>query len=134
MIFVVLVVFVTSVIFAGFVIASSFQSLPGSDVCISATGQALLYVFDVRTGLGYFDDGTSDVAPDRYLLVGGGMPSKPKISTGTVPGDDVVYIKTSSGQVDTTCIIAVILDDVLDTVAALEETLRQREITGSREM
>ena len=60
---------------------------------------ALLYVFDLATGVGYFDDETEDVAADRYIVIGGGMPSKPKVSTGENPDDDVVYIKTSSGQV-----------------------------------
>lgn len=86
-------------VFAGFVIASSFQPEAGSDVCVTATGQAKLYVFDIATGVGYFDDGTSDVAADRYLLVGGGLPSKPKVSTGEDPSDDVIYIKTSTGQI-----------------------------------
>jgi hypothetical protein len=86
-------------VFAGFVIATSFQPQAGSNVCVSASGQALLYVFDLATGVGYFDDGTSDVAADRYLVIGGGLPSKPKVSTGDDPTDDVIYIKTSTGQV-----------------------------------
>ncbi|MGI9646449.1 MAG: pilus assembly protein, partial [Ilumatobacteraceae bacterium] len=88
-----------STVFAGYVIASSFSPQAGSDACSTASGQSFLYVFDLTSGVGIFDDGTTDVAADRYLQVGGGMPSAPKVSMGQEAGDDVVYIKTSTGQI-----------------------------------
>jgi type IV pilus assembly protein PilY1 len=86
-------------VFAGFVIATSFTPQVGSNSCTTASGQSFIYIFDLASGVGVFDDGTTDVAADRYLQVGGGMPSAPKVSMGEDPTDDVIYIKTSSGQV-----------------------------------
>jgi len=88
-----------STVFSGYVIASSFQPQAGADACSTASGQSFLYVFDLASGVGIFEDGTTDVAADRYLVVGGGMPSAPKVSMGQDAGDDVIYIKTSTGQI-----------------------------------
>jgi hypothetical protein len=95
--------FVTDVtIFANHVIVASYNpDGGGADECTAAGGEASLYVFDLGTGQGLFADAMTPVDPeeDRRMSLGGGLPTSPKVSMSDDPGDDRVYIKTSTGQV-----------------------------------
>ena len=91
------------VIFAGFVIAISFEiDAFAADPCAATTGFSKLYAFDLDSGRGYFTAG-SPATPmqERYVGVGGGMASTPQISIASDPNDDKMYIKTSKGRVIT---------------------------------
>ena len=56
------------------------------------------YIFNVDTALGFFDDESDPSLPDRHTGGGGGLPSTPKVSIGQNADDDMIFIKTSSGQ------------------------------------
>ena len=94
--------FVTDVtIFAGKVIVASYTPVSGADLCTTSGGQAFLHVIDVGDGEGYFplDPDNPDPVQDRRLLIGGGLPSSPRVSIAPDPADDRIYIKTSTGQI-----------------------------------
>jgi Tfp pilus tip-associated adhesin PilY1 len=72
--------FVTNVeIFAGQVIAATFAPTESDDPC-ATRGRGTLYVFDLQTGGGYFDDGAG--GSERWLDIGAGLPTDPKVSYG----------------------------------------------------
>jgi type IV pilus assembly protein PilY1 len=85
--------FVTSVeIFAGQVIAASFVPTPSADPCLSR-GDASLYVFGIRDGKGYFEDGSNN--PVRAVAIGVGLPTNPRVSVGVGGKDNRVFIEKS---------------------------------------
>jgi type IV pilus assembly protein PilY1 len=101
-------------IFSGFVITAGFlpTAAGGASGCGDG-GESFLYVFDVLSGTGFFfDPGVTVADSARRISVGTGIPSSPRVSvssaysgsggsgggSGTNPGDNKIYIKTSSGQ------------------------------------
>ncbi len=93
--------FITDVlIFAGYVVAVSYSPTSASaDPCLSATGESLLYVFEVANGGGYWQFSNPSPMPARQYSVGGGLASTPRISMAPDPSNDKIYIKTSKGVV-----------------------------------
>jgi len=94
--------FVTdSTIFAGHVIVASYTPESGADLCKTAGGQAYLYMVDLGTGQGFLGDGEGGDPPaeDRRVLIGGGLPTSPRVTVAPNPSDDTISIKTSSGVV-----------------------------------
>ncbi len=83
--------FVTEVVlFAGQVIVASYKPAAGPATCTSTdAGEAFLYIFDIASGLGFFTDPPSQ---NRRMLLGGGLPSSPKVSLAPDPADDLLYI------------------------------------------
>jgi len=72
--------FVTNIeIFAGKVIAATFYPTTSDDPCVTR-GAGTLYVFDLKTGEGYFDDGSGGA--ERWMDLGAGLPTDPKVSYG----------------------------------------------------
>jgi type IV pilus assembly protein PilY1 len=89
--------FVTNTeIFAGHVIAASFKPTSTGDPCTSR-GDGTLYVFDLRTGEGYFDDGGN---PARGLDIGAGLPTDPQVSVGAGGEDNKVIIEKSGTDIE----------------------------------
>jgi len=87
--------FVTEVeIFAGQVIAASFQPTPSANVC-AARGDARLYVWNLRDGKGYFETNDPTPVPTRSVAIGTGLPTGPKVSVGPGGKDNRVYIEKS---------------------------------------
>ena len=104
-----------SIIFGGFVITASFLPDDGSGGVCDSSGEAFVHIFNLDTGVGYFDPADADVSADgRTLLAGVGVPSAPKITTSDV-GTSKLFIQTSAGRI-------VVLDappggdDVVDVV------------------
>ena len=89
-------------IFAGKVITASFtpsQIQPGSpdwDPC-SQRGSGKLYIFDLKTGRGVFDDGAG--GEQRFSDIGAGLPTDPKISIGVGGDDNKIVIQKSGTEV-----------------------------------
>jgi hypothetical protein len=92
-----------SITFAGFLIAGSYDlGAPsgGGDPCGSnAIGESFVYIFDLSSGLGFFDPGLSPSAQGRRLSLGGGVPSDPAISTSADGGTKVI-VKSSTGGIN----------------------------------
>ncbi len=99
-----------SVIFFGQVFTASF--LPAdptsTDPCISK-GAAWLYRFDLECGVGEFPGSGSD-ADDRRKEIGGGIPTRPRVSVGDIDGGgggggcaNKVVVITSDGGIDSDC-------------------------------
>jgi type IV pilus assembly protein PilY1 len=89
--------FVTNTeIFAGHVIAATFKPEDTGDPCTSR-GVGTLYVFDLLTGEGYFDDGGGN--PTRGLDIGAGLPSDPQVSVGVGGEDNKVIIEQSGTEI-----------------------------------
>jgi type IV pilus assembly protein PilY1 len=109
--------FVTNVeIFNGDVLAATFVPTTSADPCTSR-GDGTLYVFDVQTGKGHFDDGMG--GSERGLVLGPGLPTDPKISIGVGGKDNKVIIEKSGSDIE------VIDEDNLDLNGA---TLYWREV------
>ncbi|MCH8891488.1 MAG: hypothetical protein IH827_10500, partial [Myxococcales bacterium] len=90
--------FVTNVeIFSGNVIAATFTPNADPDPCV-AKGDGALYVFDIETGEGHFEDGSSN--PERSLSLGPGLPTDPKISIGVGGKDNKVVIEKSGADIE----------------------------------
>jgi type IV pilus assembly protein PilY1 len=90
--------FVTNTeIFAGHVIAASFKPTTSSDPCV-ARGDGTLYVFDLLTGEGFFDDGGGN--PTRGLDIGTGLPTDPQVSVGAGGEDNKVIIEKSGTEIE----------------------------------
>jgi type IV pilus assembly protein PilY1 len=88
--------FVTnSEIFNYYVYTASFAPVDTGDPCTSR-GRATLYVFDIRTGAGKFEDGSG--SPTRSLDIGTGLPSDPKISVGPNGKENRIYIQKSGTE------------------------------------
>ncbi len=90
--------FVTNVeIFGGEVIAASFKPTTSLIPC-SFNGGGTLYVFDVATGEGHFEDGSNN--PDRSLSLGSGLPTDPKVSIGVGGKKNKVVIEKSGSDIE----------------------------------
>jgi type IV pilus assembly protein PilY1 len=85
--------FVTNVeIFAGQVIVATFTPTTSGSPC-TARGTGIIYVFDVETGKGHFDDGMG--GSERGYSLGSGLPTDPKISIGVGGKESKVVIERS---------------------------------------
>jgi len=90
--------FVTNVeIFSGNVIAASFTPNSNPNPCV-AKGDGTLYVFDIATGEGHFEDGSSN--PERSLSLGPGLPTDPKISIGVGGKKNKVVVEKSGADIE----------------------------------
>lgn len=85
------------IIFAGHVIAASYEPPPPFPTC--GPGKSFLYAFKVANGRGFFDFNATAEASDRRLEIGSGIPSSPRATVAADPTNDKVYITTSTGQV-----------------------------------
>jgi Tfp pilus tip-associated adhesin PilY1 len=109
--------FVTNVeIFNGKVLAATFIPTTNVDPCVTR-GDGTLYVFDLQTGEGHFDDGMG--GSERGYSLGPGLPTDPKISIGVGGKDNKVVIEKSGSDIE------VIDEDPLDLNGA---TLYWREV------
>jgi hypothetical protein len=61
-------------------------------------GDGTLYVFDVATGQGHFEDGSNN--PDRSLSLGPGLPTDPKVSIGVGGKKNKVVIEKSGSDIE----------------------------------
>jgi len=92
----------TTAIFAGKVITASFTPSqiqptdPSWDPC-TQRGNGNLYIFDLETGRGVFEDGAGD--EQRYKDIGAGLPTDPKISIGVGGDDNKIVIQQSGTEV-----------------------------------
>jgi type IV pilus assembly protein PilY1 len=86
-------------IFAGYAIAASFTPVPSADLCATAGGQGFLYAVRLASGAGYFADPSAPPSEDRRIAIGGGLPSRPRITLGEGTDEDVIWIKTSKGKI-----------------------------------
>jgi type IV pilus assembly protein PilY1 len=83
--------FVTNVeIFNGDVIAATFIPTTNVNPC-TTRGQGTLYIFDLKSGEGHFVDGSGD--EQRWMALGSGLPTDPKISCGPGGKDCKVIIE-----------------------------------------
>jgi type IV pilus assembly protein PilY1 len=90
--------FVTNVeIFSGEVIAATFTPTVSGSPC-TTRGSGNLYVFDVETGEGHFDDGMG--GSERGLSLGPGLPTDPKISIGVGGKENRVVIEKSGSDIE----------------------------------
>jgi type IV pilus assembly protein PilY1 len=90
--------FVTHVeIFNGDVIAATFVPTTTADPC-SSRGDGTLYVFDLQTGQGYFDDGSG--GSQRWVSLGPGLPTDPKVSIGVGGKDNKIIIEKSGSDIE----------------------------------
>ncbi|MFT5695099.1 MAG: type IV pilus assembly protein PilY1 [Myxococcota bacterium] len=99
-----------SVIFFGEVFTASF--LPAdpasSDPCLSK-GEAYLYRFDLECAVGSFSTNPGSEADKRRKAIGGGIPTRPRISVGDLNGGggggcaNKVVVITSDGEIDSDC-------------------------------
>jgi type IV pilus assembly protein PilY1 len=90
--------FVTNVeIFNGDVLAATFIPTSNADPCVTR-GDGTLYVFDIETGKGHFDDGMG--GSERGLSLGPGLPTDPKISIGVGGKDNKVVIEKSGSDIE----------------------------------
>jgi type IV pilus assembly protein PilY1 len=100
-----------SIIFLGDVFAVSF--LPAdpasSDPCISK-GDAYLYRFNLECAIGAYPENGGDDNDKRRKNIGGGIPTRPRISVGDLNGGgggggcaNKVVVITSDGEIDSDC-------------------------------
>jgi hypothetical protein len=90
--------FVTNVeIFSGDIIAATFTPTSDTNPCV-AKGDGALYVFDLLTGEGHFEDGSGN--PDRSLALGPGLPTDPKVSIGVGGKKNKVVIEKSGSDIE----------------------------------
>ena len=90
--------FVTNIeIFNGDVLAASFLPTTSVAPCTSR-GDGTLYVFDLQTGKGHFDDGAGGF--ERGLSLGPGLPTDPKVSIGVGGKNNKVIIEKSSSDIE----------------------------------
>jgi type IV pilus assembly protein PilY1 len=86
------------IIFAGYVITTSYSPDSSGDICMGGNGgDARLYVFDLFTGEGFFADASSVTGKSREITVGHGLPTGPQLSLGGTA--DRLFVKTSTGAV-----------------------------------
>jgi len=90
--------FVTNVeIFNGNVIAATFVPTTSADPC-ATRGEGALYVFDLQTGEGHFDDGGGGT--QRTVALGFGLPTDPKISIGPGGKNNKIVIEKSGSDIE----------------------------------
>jgi type IV pilus assembly protein PilY1 len=88
------------IIFAGYVIAVSYEPAPASaDPCLAASGVSTLYAFNLASATGYFRTAFTTPMQGRRQSVGGGLASTPRVSIAPDPSNDKMYVKTSKGKV-----------------------------------
>jgi hypothetical protein len=85
------------IIFAGHVIAVSYHAPDPHPVC--GPGEAFLYVFDIASGKGFLDFNATPEAADRRMSIGAGIPSSPRVTVASDPGNDKIFITSSEGEV-----------------------------------
>jgi type IV pilus assembly protein PilY1 len=86
------------IIFAGFVITTSYSPDSSGDICQGGEGgDARIYIFDLLTGEGFFADASAATGKSRSITVGHGLPTAPQLSLGGTA--DRLFVKTSTGQV-----------------------------------
>ena len=99
-----------SVVFLGDLITGSFlPAPPGADKC-SDTGTAYLYRFELDCGAGRYDSNPGTGDEDRRKAIGGGLPTRPRVSVGDLNQggggggcDNKVVVITSNGEIDNDC-------------------------------
>jgi type IV pilus assembly protein PilY1 len=84
------------VIFSGDVIAATFIPTVSLDPC-TTRGEGTLYVFDLQDGSGQFDDGGGGA--QRWMELGAGLPTDPKVSVGPGPDDTKIIIEKSGSDI-----------------------------------
>ncbi len=100
-----------SVIFFGEVFTASF--LPAdpaaTDPCLSK-GDAYLYRFDLECGVGAFQTEPGSADDKRRKKIGGGIPTRPRVSVGDLDGGgggggcvNKIVVITSDGNIDSDC-------------------------------
>ena len=83
------------VIFAGHVLAASY--LPETaPTC--GPGIARFYAFKLSNAVGFFDTNSTAETADRYVNIGTGVPSNPRVSISSDPQNDVIIVTTSEGE------------------------------------
>jgi hypothetical protein len=86
------------IIFAGHVLVTSY--LPEiAPVC--GPGTARIYAFALSNAAGFFDDNSIAEAGDRYITIGSGVPSSPRVSIASDPEEDLIFVTTSEGALIT---------------------------------
>jgi type IV pilus assembly protein PilY1 len=89
--------FVTNhIIFAGFVITTSYLPDDGSTNACESAGFTFVHIFDLLNGEGFFPNSGSGPTNLRSLKAGVGVPTDPKITISK--GGAQVFVKTSIGQ------------------------------------
>jgi len=84
-----------TIIFAGHVLAASYIPT-AAPTC--GPGTARFYAFELGNAEGFFDANSVAETTDRYMDIGTGVPSNPRVSVASDPTDDVVYVTTSEGE------------------------------------
>ena len=84
-------------IFAGSVVAASFTPTASLSPC-QARGNGTLYVFDITSGEGHFDDGMGN--PVRGLDIGAGLPTDPTMTIGVGGKNNRVIISKSGADIE----------------------------------
>jgi type IV pilus assembly protein PilY1 len=87
-----------SLAFSGFVITASYTPKPPNPSApCEGGGQAILYIFSLADGAGFFPDDEPDAIDSRRVSAGAGLPASASI---TVSGDKArVVLQTSDGRV-----------------------------------
>lgn len=99
-----------SVIFFGEVFTGSFLPPdPATTNACNDTGTAFLYRFDLDCGGGAYPSNPGSGNDDRRKVLGGGLPTRPRVSVGSFGGgggggcDTKVVMITSDGAIDNDC-------------------------------
>ena len=79
-------------IFGGSVIATSYLPTASGTEC-GGRGDSRLYVFDLGTASGFFADAGTSADEARWLSIGAGVPSGPRVAMSA--NGDQIYVKTS---------------------------------------
>ena len=74
----------------------SRQLEPNTGNPCTTRGNGTLYVFDIRDGKGYFEDGSGD--PARGLNIGAGLPTDPRVSVGVGGKKNRVFVEKSGAD------------------------------------
>jgi len=100
-----------SVIFFGEVFTASFLPAdPSSSDPCESKGSAWLYRFDLECGVGSFDTNPGSANDKRRKEIGGGIPTRPRVSVGDLSSGgggggcaNKVVVITSDGEIDSDC-------------------------------
>jgi Tfp pilus tip-associated adhesin PilY1 len=84
-----------TIIFAGHVLTASY--IPTA-VPACGPGTARFYAFELGNAEGFFDANNVAETTDRYMDIGTGVPSNPRVSVASDPQHDVVFVTTSEGE------------------------------------
>jgi len=88
-----------SLALGGYVITASYlPDLSASTASCTARGDAMLYIFSLADGAGFFSDPSADPDAARVMRVGSGLPASPRITT-TPDGQTRIVIQTSDGGI-----------------------------------